>query len=125
MFILSRRGASRSPPGVESFPDPTRHRVVQCVWYAQRLSLGSLQTTDGRRVRVIFQGWWNLEAGPDFHHATLQIGDDPEQTGDVEVHLRAEDWNHHGHGHDAQFDNVVLHVVLWDAGSQHCSRKTS
>jgi len=103
-------------------PIPISERLVQCIWYDQRLKLDSLQTTDGRRVRVVFQGWWNLEAGPDFHHATVQIGDQPEQTGDVEVHLRAEDWNHHGHGRDPHFDDVVLHVVLWEAGSQHVPR---
>ena len=95
-------------------PIPISERLVQCIWYDQRLKLDSLQTTDGRRVRVIFQGWWNLEAGPDFRHATIQFDDEPEHTGNVEVHLRAEDWHHHGHERDPQFNDVVLHVVLWE-----------
>ncbi|HUJ11472.1 MAG TPA: DUF2851 family protein [Verrucomicrobiae bacterium] len=98
-------------------PIPITERLVQCIWYDQRLNLDSLQTTDGRRVRVIFQGWWNLEAGPDFRHATIQFDDEPEHTGNVEVHLRAEDWIHHGHERDPQFNDVILHVVLWDTGS--------
>jgi hypothetical protein len=72
-------------------PIPISERLVQCIWYDQRLRHELLRTTDGRRVRVIFQGWWNLEAGADFHHATVQIGDEPERTGDVEIHLRADD----------------------------------
>lgn len=103
-------------------PIPISERLVQCIWYDQRLKPELLQTIDGRRVRVVSQGWWNLEAGPDFRHATVQIDDEPEHTGDVEVHLRAEDWNHHGHERDAQFNDVLLHVVLWEAGSQHISR---
>lgn len=103
-------------------PIPISERLVQCIWYDQRLKAGSLQTVDGQQVRVVSQGWWNLEAGPDFRHATVQIGDAPEHTGDIEVHLRAEDWNHHGHERDAQFNDVLLHVVLWEAGSQHISR---
>jgi len=103
-------------------PIPISERLVQCIWYDQRLKHEALQTTDGRPVRIVFQGWWNLEAGPDFRHATVQIGDEAERTGDVELHLRAEDWNHHGHEHDAHFNDVVLHVVLWEAGSQHVPR---
>jgi hypothetical protein len=100
-------------------PIPVSERLVQCIWYDQRLQPDALQTAEGRRLRVIFPGWWNLEAGPDFRHATVKFDDEPEVTGDVEVHLRADDWVHHGHERDPQFNDVVLHVVLWEAGSQH------
>jgi hypothetical protein len=96
-------------------PIPISERLVQCLWYDQRLQTGQLRTADGRPVRVTFPGWWNLEAGPDFRHATLQIGDGPERTGDVEIHLRAEDWLHHRHGHDPLYNDVILHVVLWES----------
>lgn len=99
-------------------PIPISERLVQCIWYDQRIAPAELRTTDDRRVRVVFPGWWNLEAGPDFRHATVQIGDEPERTGDVEIHLRADDWVHHGHERDALYNNVVLHVVLWEAGSE-------
>lgn len=101
-------------------PLPISERLVQAIWYDQRVS--GLQTTDGQPVAVIFPGWWNLEAGPDFRHATVQIGNRPEQTGSVEVHLRADDWMHHGHGHDPLYDDVILHVVLWEAGSDTAPR---
>jgi len=116
------RPSSCATPTANYVPIPISERLVQCIWYDQRLNSVSLQTTDGRTVRVVFQGWWNLEAGPDFRHATLQIGDEPERTGDVEIHLRAEDWDHHGHEHDRQFNDVILHVVLWEAGSLHTPR---
>ncbi len=96
-------------------PIPISERLVQCIWYDQRIARDALRTTDGRPVRIIFPGWWNLEAGPDFRHATVQIGDEPECTGDVEVHLRADDWFHHGHHRDPLYDDVILHVVLWEA----------
>jgi hypothetical protein len=103
-------------------PIPISERLVQCIWYDQRLTSDSLETTDGRRLRVVSPGWWNLEAGPDFRHATVHIGDEPERTGDVEIHLRAEDWDHHGHERDRRFNDVILHVVLWEAGSGHVPR---
>lgn len=98
-------------------PVPISERLVHCLWYDQRLRAGELRATDGRPVRVIFPGWWNLESGPDFRNATVQIGHDPERTGDVEIHLRADDWFHHGHNRNAAYNNVVLHVVLWESGS--------
>ncbi len=103
-------------------PIPISERLVQCIWYDQRLKSGSLETTDGRPVRILSPGWWNLEAGPDFRHATVHIGDEPERTGDVEIHLRADDWGHHGHERDRRFNDVILHVVLWEAGSTHVPR---
>lgn len=96
-------------------PIPICERLVQAIWYDQRLHTGELRTTAGHPVRVHFAGWWNLEAGPDFHSATIQIGDGPEVTGDVEIHLRGNDWFHHGHDNDPRYNNVILHVVLWDS----------
>lgn len=98
-------------------PIPISERLVQAIWFDQRIRADELRTTDNRPVRVLFPGWWNLEAGPDFRHATIQIGDEPELTGDIEIHLRADDWFRHGHEHDPGYNNVVLHVVLWEAGS--------
>ncbi len=55
----------------------------------------SSSTADGRAVRVVHPGKWNLLGGPDFTGARLRFGDSPERevTGDVEVHLRATDWD--------------------------------
>jgi len=99
-------------------PIPISERLVQCIWYDQQIQTNQLRTTDRRPVRVVFPGWWNLEAGPDFRHATIQVGGEPERTGDVEIHMRAEDWLHHGHERDALYNEVILHVVLWEAGSE-------
>ncbi len=93
---------------------PVSERLVQCVWFDKRLATG-LRTTAGEPVEVIFPGWWNLEAGPDFRQATVRLGD-RQLTGDVEIHLRADDWFHHGHHRDPLYRNVILHVALWDAG---------
>jgi hypothetical protein len=106
-------------------PIPISERLVQAIWFDQRLNADNLHTTDGRPVRVIFPGWWNLEAGPDFRHATVQIGRDDERTGDVEIHLRADDWFHHGHHNDPGYNNVILHAVLWEASSQKLAHARS
>ena len=32
--------------------------------------------------------------------------------GDVEIHLRQQDWKYHGHGQDRNYNGVVLHAAL-------------
>jgi hypothetical protein len=97
-------------------PISITERLVQAIWHDQRLNTTALATTDGRAVRVIFPGSWNVEAGPDFRHATIQLDDGPEHKGDIEIHLRADDWNAHRHHTDPNYNDVILHVVLWEAG---------
>jgi len=103
-------------------PFSITERLIQAIWYDQRLNRDGLTTTDGRPLRVVFPGWWNVEAGPDFRHATVQFGDEPERKGDVEIHLRAADWQQHRHDADARYNDVILHVVLWRAGSETVPR---
>jgi len=67
-------------------------------------------TTDGRLIEVIDRGQHNTDAGPDFFAVTLRIGD-MTLVGNVEMHVRASDWQRHGHHTDPAYDNVILHVV--------------
>lgn len=99
-------------------PVPVSERLAQAIWFDQRLQRDKLQTADGRRVRVVSPGWWNLEAGPDFRRAVIAFDDAAPQMGDVEVHLRANDWHQHGHDGDPLYNNVVLHVALWHSGGE-------
>lgn len=99
-------------------PITITERLVQAIWYDQRLQPERLTTTDGRPLRIIFPGCWNVEPGPDFRHAIVQFGDEPERKGDVEIHLRAADWHQHRHDVDPLYNDVILHVVLWEAGSE-------
>jgi hypothetical protein len=104
----------------EPFP---AERLVQAIWQHQRLRRGELKTTDGKNVRVFHPGFASVEGGPDFRGAVLQIGGSPPSSGDVEVDLRASGWRAHGHDRNANFQNVLLHVVWDDTGgrvSAHC-----
>ena len=91
-----------------------RERVVRCVWYGQFMASDSLRTVDGEAVRVFTPGWWNVEGGPDFLKAELVFGDEELVRGDVEIHLYASGWYHHRHDGDPNYNNVLLHVVLWN-----------
>ncbi|MFA7231578.1 MAG: DUF2851 family protein [Victivallaceae bacterium] len=65
---------------------------------------------DNRSLEIISPGTWNGEAGPDFSNARIRI-DGISCTGAVEIHLKASDWFAHGHQHDRNYNQVILHVV--------------
>ena len=94
--------------------EPLTERHVQALWYDGDLRPTDLVTSVGEAVRVVHPGEWNLEAGPDFKDAVLEVGG-RRVVGDVEVHIRPSDWTAHLHAGDAAYSNVVAHVT-WMCG---------
>ncbi len=91
-------------------------RHVQAIWYDPSLRPPQLHTVRGADVKVIDPGIWNLEAGPDFRDAVLELGHDHRRVvGDVEIHLKPSDWSAHDHTSDPRYKNVVAHVT-WNQG---------
>ena len=89
---------------------------VQALWF-ERLFESPLATDDGRMVEVIQPGFWNHGGGPDFSQAAVRFSREgkPEENvtcGSVEVHLRASDWNAHGHHENDAYNHVILHVIF-------------
>jgi hypothetical protein len=121
--------ASASPPAVAelqglygafTFPE----KLLQKIWLRGDFERAAAVTGDGRRVRVLHPGKWNLLGGPDFTAARLHFGGPGggEVTGDVELHLHAADWHAHRHADDPAYDRVVLHVVLFPPEAGHETR---
>ncbi len=106
--------------GAFSFPE----KLLQKIWLRRDFNYGAATTTDGRRVNILHPGKWNLMGGPDFRQARLRFDDGAEVFGDVELHLRATDWDAHAHARDPAYTNVVLHVVLFwpEPGHVTCGR---
>lgn len=95
--------------GAFTFPE----KLLQKIWLRGDFQRAAAVTADGRRVRIVHPGKWNLLGGPDFSAARLRFDEGPEVTGDVELHLHAGDWEAHGHARDPAYDRVMLHVVLF------------
>lgn len=87
-------------------------RLLQRIWRDGEFDQAQARTADGRTVRILYPGKWNGLGGPDFLNARLEIDGLP-LTGDVELHLRASDWQAHGHASDPHYRKVILHVVLF------------
>ncbi len=85
-------------------------------YWAQGRLPSEMRLTDGRRIQVIYPGVWSKSNGPDFLDALVSI-DGTLARGAVELHVRASDWNRHGHGANPAYSAVVLHVVAIDDGA--------
>lgn len=83
---------------------------LQAFWYKQAVGLKCLQTHCGQGIEIIDVGIFNYHQGPDFLNARIKIGE-VEWAGHVELHLRTSDWLRHQHEHDANYQNIILHVV--------------
>ena len=83
---------------------------LQFIWKNRLVPGNSLKTTCGLDVEVIYPGEQNSHAGPDFFNARIKLGP-MVWAGNVEIHHRASQWNHHRHNLDPAYDNVILHVI--------------
>jgi hypothetical protein len=83
------------------------------VWQSGILRNRQLLTTAGECLRVVYPGRRSGLVGPDFHHAIIETGDG-EVRGDIELHIRSSGWQAHGHHRDPRYNDVILHVVMWD-----------
>ena len=86
-------------------------KFLHYLWKYRLFSEEKLFTQSGDKVEVIQVGQHNQDSGPDFQNARIRIGSTT-WVGNVEIHIHASDWYHHGHHHDKAYDNVVLQVVL-------------
>ncbi len=71
-----------------------------------------LVASEGKRLTLIYPGRTNGDSGPDFRDAVIQTEGRLLQ-GDVEAHARSNEWYAHRHHLDAEYNNVIVHVVLW------------
>ena len=75
-----------------------------------RLIQSPLQTTKNEKIEVLNPGLYNTDAGPDFVQAKVKIGDTL-WVGNIELHIKASDWNSHSHQQDKAYNTTILHVV--------------
>ncbi|MCT4624822.1 MAG: DUF2851 family protein [Schleiferiaceae bacterium] len=80
------------------------------IWRTRQVVPNSLKTVNGDVIRVLHQGQYNENAGPDFLEAMIEM-EGKMWAGQIEMHIRSSDWDKHNHSRDDAYDNVILHVV--------------
>jgi len=91
-----------------------KEQLVKCIWSEQLLKSDRLYTVDGLRLEIVSSGIWNLEEGPDFKDAEILLEGKGVVKGDVEIHVCSGDWARHGHSKQKEYENVCLHVFMWN-----------
>ncbi len=86
-------------------------KIIQAIWNFLFIRVDEMKTTTGIPIRILDQGTWNHDEGPDFRNAKIQIGDNV-LSGDVEIHLKTSHWDQHHHSGNPHYKNVILHAVL-------------
>lgn len=86
-------------------------KLLQFIWQFPYFNRSQLHTVDGDAVTILYPGKLNPNQGPDFLDAKIRIGETV-FAGSVELRLKTSDWMRHGHQQDANYQNVILHVVL-------------
>ncbi len=87
-------------------------KLLHYIWQYRYYSGQGLLTTSGNQLEVLYPGLYNTNQGPDFYGAKIKIGGTL-WAGTVELHLKTSDWEKHRHQQDANYNNVILHVV-WE-----------
>ena len=89
-----------------------KESLLHYLWQYQLFQTTELFTTKKESILVKFVGEFNQNTGPDFIGAQVKIGNQL-WAGNVEIHVKSSDWYVHHHETDANYNNVVLHVV-WE-----------
>ena len=88
-------------------------KLVQILWAQQKFLNAPLKTLNDIELIIFSPGAWNYGAGPDFLSAHIKIGE-KELKGDIEIHLHPSQWYSHEHQLSALYDNVILHICLYN-----------
>lgn len=102
------------------FEMPMAELDLQSLWFAGAFG-NEFTSTDGKAVKVVDFGVWNSGAGPDFMGCTILVGG-TRLVGDIELDTDARDWERHGHGANADYAGVVLHLFLQAPEQQFFTR---
>ncbi len=94
----------------------TRNRIIfsekQAALMWQQVVGKELLSTEDEFVSVIYPGRTNGDNGPDFRDAVI-VNKSHLTKGDIEVHVKSSDWYSHEHDASTEYNNVILHVVMW------------
>ena len=87
-----------------------KEEFLHYLWKYSLYDPEKLVDGSGNIIKVIRQGEYNRDSGPDFFNARISL-DSTIWAGNIEIHTKSSHFDTHGHQNDPAFDNVILHVV--------------
>ncbi len=95
--------------------------IIHFAWKYSYARFNGVELAPGEPIEVISPGIHNHHAGPDFFNAKVKVGNTI-WAGNVEIHIKASDWNRHNHNANPAYDSVILHIVAMNDGEVYNSR---
>ncbi|SNR29904.1 DUF2851 family protein [Lutibacter flavus] len=89
-----------------------KENLLHFIWKLKLFSSKKMLSTNEESIEITSTGIENLNSGPDFFNAKIQINNQV-WAGNVEIHINSSDWYKHNHEIDENYDSVILHVV-WE-----------
>jgi len=89
-----------------------KEKLLQFIWQYLYFNIRDLRTYSGEYLQIIYPGIINKNQGPDFINARIKV-EGTLWAGNIEIHVKASEWNLHKHSLDDHYSNVILHVV-WE-----------
>lgn len=113
--LLESVHGRREAPGaaeeaMEAAQDSPDLQELQCLWMAGQLGHEG-ETAGHGHVSIVDSGLWNRGEGPAFLRAEIEI-QGVRVRGDIDIAIRAQDWESAGKGNDAAFNDVALLIVM-------------
>ena len=89
-----------------------QEEFLHYLWVNKKLPFTQLKTHLNENLEINHFGQYLQNAGPDIFNAQISINQQ-KWAGNIEIHIKSSDWYVHNHEKDANYDNVILHVV-WE-----------
>ncbi len=116
-------GLVEEPSSLPGWSEPMTEMQLQSLWFAGEFG-SEFTTVDGQRVVVRDFGIWNSSAGPDFSNCAALINGAVMQ-GAIELDPDVRDWERHGHGANADYNKVVLHLFIHGPADSRAYTRTA
>ena len=94
------------------FTSNTPESHIVDIWQHLLEQRTELTTEEGEWIKIIYPGRVNSEQGADFRDAVIATNRGLTM-GDIEIHVKSNEWQAHRHHRNPAYNQVILHVVMW------------
>ncbi len=108
---IQKKVCSLAEPG-RQLPKNSGEKLLHEIWRSSSIRGTRVRGRDGECYKVIYPGRPSGGMGPDFLDAVIETEGGKRLFGDVEIHVREEDWRSHQHYLNPRYNGVIFHAVL-------------